>query len=441
MTLINSEEIVEAFLSLLLKNGVLIYSVLDKVTPAMLVGDNNQMIYRAMIKLAKKGIEPSKILIKNELIKDNNFLAVGGEEYINELLMKESDDKHLYEYTTAISDSYKARELIKLGNRIEKLVEKNDPSLVISRTSKFLDNLSIIGSNEEVIYLGDTIDNTIVQIKERVKNPGIQGISTGFPTIDKDTTGYCPGELWYIGARPSQGKTTFLHKSLLESAMNNISVLLINREMYLNSINERLLSMISRVPFFNIRSGYLSEIELEKLEKSSKFLQSIPFYIDNNWTGDENYLFSMIRKYHQLKKVRIIGVDYIQLLAPRSDDSLQELGRLSRNLKLLAGELGLTIVILSQLNRKVEERTEKRPQMHDLRQAGYLEEDGDYMVGLYRDELYRANSPDAGKMEFIVRKARNSIPNTYMLNFDGSTVTVFDDENVPKELEYNGEQE
>lgn len=433
----NNEEIDEAFLSLLLKNGVLIYSVMDKINPPMLTGDNNQSIYRTMLKLARRGIEPSKLLVKSELIRDGSFLAIGGDEYINELLLKETDENHLFEYVSTISDNYKSRELIKLGNRLIKVVEKNDPSVVISRTSQFLDSLSIIGSHEEVVYLGDIVDNTMNLIKERMKNPGIQGISTGFPSIDKDTTGYCAGELWYIGARPSMGKTTFLHKSLLESAKNGIPVLLINREMYLNNINERLLSMVSRVPYFNIRSGYLSDIELNKLETCSKFLQELPIYIDNNWTGDENYLLSTIRKYHQLKKIRIVGIDYIQLLVPRSDESLQELGRLSRSLKLLAGELGITTIVLSQLNRKVEERPDKRPMMHDLRQAGYLEEDGDYMIGLYRDELYKANSPDAGKVEFIVKKARNSIPNTYMLNFDGSTVTIFDDNNVPKEWKGN----
>jgi replicative DNA helicase len=431
--MINNEEVDEALLSLLLKNGILIYSIIDKVIPPMLIGESNQIILRTMFKLAKRGIEPSKLLVKNELIKEGNYLAIGGEEYINELMMKESDENHLFEYVNSISDSYKSRELIKLGSKIGKLVEKNDPSVVISRTSKFLDNLSIIGSHEEVVYIGDIVDTTINQIRERTKNPGVQGITTGFPTIDRTTTGYCAGELWYIGARPSMGKTTFLHRSLLEIARGGTPVLLVNREMYLNNVTERLLAVMSRVPFFNIRSGFLADGEMPRLEVCSKYLQELPIYIDNNWTGDENYLLSTIRKYNQLKKIRIVGIDYIQLLVPRSDESLQELGRLSRSLKLLSGELGITTIVLSQLNRKLEERPDKRPQMYDLRQAGYLEEDGDYMVGLYRDEFYRANSPDAGKVEFIVRKARNSTPETYTLNFDGATVTIYDDENPPLE--------
>jgi len=438
MVLIDNKDVDEAFLSLILKNGILIYSVMDKVIPAMLAGDSNQVIYRAMVKLAKRGIEPSKILIKSELIKDNAYLAVGGEDYLNELLIKDADENHLFEYVDVISNSYKSRELIKLGSRLGKLVEKNDPSIVISRMSKFLDSLSIIGSHEEVVYLGDTVDNTVNKLRERMKNPGIQGISTGFPSIDRNTTGYGPGELWYIGARPSMGKTTFLYSSLLNVARQDVPIFLINREMYLENINERLLTMTSKVPFYNIRSGYMSEDELHRIEKCSKLLQSLPFYIDNNWTGDENYLLSTIRKYHQLKKIRIVGIDYIQLLVPRSDESLQELGRLSRNLKLLSGELGITIVVLSQLNRKIEERPEKRPLMHDLRQAGYLEEDGDYMVGLYRDELYRANSPDAGRIEFIIRKSRNGMPDTHHLNFDGNTVTIFDDENPAIEWKEDG---
>jgi replicative DNA helicase len=142
-------------------------------------------------------------------------------------------------------------------------------------------------------------------------------------------------------------------------------------------------------------------------------------------------MLATIRKYHQIKNIEVVGLDYIQLMVERGDESTHELGRLSRHIKLLSGELGITTIVLSQLNREVDKRDDHRPLMSDLRQSGNLEEDADYMVALYREEAYVTNSPKAGTIEYIIRKARNGPIGSYDLRYDASTVTIYDESDLP----------
>jgi replicative DNA helicase len=430
--MVEANEVDEVFLGILLNTAEAIYAVNGKVLPNMLEGEPNQLIYRCMVKLAASGTDIARVLVKNELIKDGVFNASGGDGYLDYLMLKGNTTSDIAALADAVIENYRRRELTRFSVHLQK-ISNQDASTTISRASQFLNKLSALGGNtEDVVLLGDAVEDTFSSVKERVKNPGMQGITTGFSKVDKITSGFRPGEMWFIGARPSMGKTSLLLRSLLASAKSGAPCLLINREMYLSNLNERLLSMESKIPYYKIRDGFLSAQEIELLATIKSAFKSLPLYIDNNWGGKPDYIFSLVRKYHQLRGIKIVGIDYIQLLVERSDDNLHELGRFSRGLKLLAGELGVTPVILSQLNRKLEDRPDKRPMMYDLRQAGYLEEDGDYMIGLYRDEIYKSNSPDAGKVEFIIRKARNAALETVMLGFDGPTISVYDLDNLPK---------
>lgn len=429
---LDNNETDEAFLSLLMKEGHLIYEAIERIEPGMLSGTSNQAIYRVMIELAREGQEPSKMLVRQALIKHRILDKVGGNDYLNNLYQIDTKPSELFSYMQAIDDAFKGRALISISNEIPKSLEIYNSDKVISLLDKKLEKLSRVGAGQDVILLSDILDDTLETIELRRTHPGVQGISTGFPKVDKITTGYGKGELWYIGARPSVGKTALLLKSLMEIARDGIPTLLINREMNILNINERLYSMVSRVPYLSIRSGDLTDKEMDALASAKDQLKDLPFFIDNNWLGNEMYVLSAIRKYHQLEGVQVVGLDYIQLLVARSSESTHELGNLSRSLKLLVGELEITGIILSQLNRDVESTDTKRPQLHHLRQSGNLEEDADYMVGLYRDDIYNINSPDEGTMEYIILKGRNAPRGTYMLRYDAPTVTVFDEDNPPE---------
>ena len=235
------------------------------------------------------------------------------------------------------------------------------------------------------------------------------------------------------------GKSAWLAKTLLNVTRQGAPCLLFNKEMNMTGIIERWLSIASGVAFQNIKFGQLSLEQYNRIKHIRKLFEKYPIYIDNNFMGEIDYVTSTIRKYHQLHGVRVVGLDYIQLLVERGEDDTRELGRVSRQLKLVSNELGLSAIILSQLNREVEKRDNKRPMMSDLRQSGNLEEDADIMAALYRDDVYVMNSQFANTIEFIIRKSRNGPIGTMMLNFEKETVNVYDETGVVNwEGENNG---
>lgn len=428
-------ELDEIFLSILLKNGQLIYNVIDRVLPGMLIGENNRLLYKTMIVLAKKNIQPSRLLVKNDLIKEDKFNRIGGDTYLRQLLQINTADEQLEGVVHAIIDNYRRVELFRLSNSIQTSLKNQETLDIISNATRELNNLVGLGNESNISLLAETLEESIKVIEERRKHPGLQGCTTGFSNVNEHTTGYQPGEMWFIGARPSMGKTSLLLKSLYEVAKTEEPVLLINKEMTPLALNDRLYSMVGRVPLQKIRRGDVDDTEMKRIQNAKKLLDTLPFYIDHKWDyiGNENYIFSAIRQYKMLQNIKVVGVDYIQLLVPRSSESTHLLGALSRGLKVLSGELDITIIVLSQLNREVEKRDNKRPIMSDLRQSGNLEEDADYMVALYRDEMYTENSPDRGKLEYIIRKARNAPIGTFYLSYDGETTNIYDSADLPTE--------
>ena len=432
MVIMNTDFVDEALLSLLMHRGYLVFKCMNELTPDMISGRSNQLVYRAMLNIAKRGFEPSPLLVKSELVKAGVFESLGGDEFLHrEILNVEFNEAHISEYINYVRNNYKLRQLSSLADLIkDKVKDLSKPDDVIDKSLAYLTRLGSVGSTGSIKSVSDISEESMVGIETRRANPGSVGVSTGFSGIDSFTNGYGKGELWYIGARPSMGKTAFLLKSLYSCAKAGHPALIVNREMSNVNLVERLYSIISGVSFKKIRAGNVTDEELSKLRDAKVIVDSIPLYIECDWSGDEVSLISNIRRFIKPNGIRVVGVDYIQLLAERSDESVHELGKISRSLKLLAGESDMTVVALSQLNRKLEERQDKRPQMFDLRQAGYLEEDGDYMVGLYRDEVYRVNSPDAGKVEFIIRKARNGPIGTVNILFDGETVNMYDENDL-----------
>lgn len=415
------------YLSTLLKNTSLVFDAIKEIRHYMFSSRVHQNIFKAMTNLAKRGLESSLFLVKSELATMKVLDESGGEEYLKQLALTPSYPNSFDEYKRIILKGFKQRELQRIGGLIVDYAGRdNNPEEIISEALKRLDKLIVNSSDSEVVQLGDVLDDlfTNLEIRKTTKDNG--GITTGYPKLDLATTGYRGGELWLIGARPSMGKTTYLYNSFLNVAKTDNGVLIINREMNIQSVLERFYSIESGVPLMNIRNGDLSEEQYAKLHIAKDTMRNLPIYVDNSWIGDDNFVISTIRKYSRTKGIKVVGVDYIQLLTERSADSTHELGRISRNLKLLAGELDITNVVLSQLNREVEKRDDKRPMMSDLRQSGNLEEDADYMIALYRDEVYTMNSRKAGILEFIIRKARNGPLGTYELLFDGATVSIKD---------------
>jgi replicative DNA helicase len=192
------------------------------------------------------------------------------------------------------------------------------------------------------------------------------------------------------------------------------------------SLSERMLAIDTGLNSTSIKLGLLDQQQLDLVSDSVKRIKSYPIHIDSNYRMDMNYILATTRRYQRLHGVRVVYLDYIQLLAERTADATNELGRFSRGFKLMSNELGICSVLLSQLNRLVETREDKHPQLSDLRQSGNLEEDADIVVGIYRDIKYNKNTKDKNLMELIVLKQRNGPCGMVPTNFEEETNKVTD---------------
>lgn len=413
-----------ALLGTVLAHSHQINNVAPKLRPFMFDIPNHVIIYEAMLACHDKQQESNLIFVTN-ILKNKGQLNGIGKAYLDALIDSRESMGSIDGLITIIQNSYKVKQLRKINSRIPGYLENEDHiNEIISKLSMDLDRLLQEIGTPDVVKIGDVIDQTVDNIIEQ--EPGIRGISTGFQDIDYDTGGFIGGDIWYISGRPSHGKSAWVVKTLMNASFDNVPVMIFNREMGMESINERMLSIASQLPIQKIQRREIDAVDDYKLKEAGARIGKLPFYIDNNFIGEIDYIIATIRKYHQLYKIKIVAIDYIQLIVERTGESVHLLGNASRKLKLLANELDITILIVSQVNRNCETREDRRPLMADLRQSGNMEEDADIMVALYSDEVYDRNSPNEGMLEFIIRKARNGPTGTRELDFDKSTVNIKD---------------
>jgi replicative DNA helicase len=190
---------------------------------------------------------------------------------------------------------------------------------------------------------------------------------------------------------------------------------------------ERLLAIKSGVPITNIKLGFLDKSDLQKISEAADFLSKLPIYIDSNYYADMDYILSASKKFKRQKDIDIVILDYVQLMAERTDNMVYEIGRICRGFKLLSNDLAIGSILLSQLNRQVEMRDDKRPILSDLRQSGDLEQDADLVAMLYRDEYYNKETKLKGVMEFIIRKHRTGPLGDAFLKFVDDTNLIYED--------------
>lgn len=210
--------------------------------------------------------------------------------------------------------------------------------------------------------------------------------------------------------------------SIYHDGLNGVPSLLIEREMRKQELMERLITIDTGIPNTNIRLGILNQEQVQKIYESLAKLKTLPIYLDTNYrASDTNYIESTVTKFHNKYGVKVVYLDYIQLLSEREENQTQEIGRMTRLFKLMANGLDICTVLLSQLNRNVESRDNKRPLLSDMKQSGAIEEDADFAVGLYRDEYYNSETKYKGLMEYIILKNRNGPTGTTTLHFDGPT--------------------
>jgi replicative DNA helicase len=255
------------------------------------------------------------------------------------------------------------------------------------------------------------------------------GVATHFRDLDRYTAGLQGSDLIILAARPSMGKPALaLHIAYNVANYSQVPVAVFSLEMSKEQLVRRLLSAIGRVDASQLRRGFLTGDQWNSITSAAGQLMNCPILIDDTPAVTALEVRAKCRRLQRDKKLGLVIIDYLQLMRGRSDITSreQEISEISRSLKALAKELKVPVVALSQLNRRVEERPNKRPQLSDLRESGAIEQDADVILFIYRDEVYRKDSPDAGKAEIIIGKQRNGPTGKFDLHFN-SQFTRFDD--------------
>ncbi|UCG11728.1 MAG: replicative DNA helicase [Deltaproteobacteria bacterium] len=407
---------------LLLDNEVL-SSVLEILNGNEFYRAGHRTIFAAVIDLFERN-EPCDLITLANLLKSQKKLEeVGGASYLASLLDRVPSAANVDHYARIVKEKSLVRALI---NRATGIVASGfDSGLVVD---------DLLDQAEQAIFQvsEERINPSFFPIKEVIKQSVktleqlydrremVTGVPTGFVELDRLTSGLQPSDLIIIAGRPSMGKTALALNIARNAAVDGeVPVGVFSLEMAKEQLSMRMLCAEARVDSQRLRSGFLSEQDWPRLTRAAGTISEAPIFIDDSPVISALELRAKARRLKRDQHLGLIIVDYLQLMrgSHRIDSREQEISEISRSLKALAKELKVPVVSLSQLNRRVEERHNKRPQLADLRESGAIEQDADVIAFIYRDEVYHPESPDQGLAEIIVGKQRNGPTGTAKLTF------------------------
>ncbi|MFK8067083.1 MAG: replicative DNA helicase [Gammaproteobacteria bacterium] len=402
--------------------------VSDKVLEADFYRSEHRLIFQAVQALAAKDTPADVVTVSEWLDNSNSLEKAGGLAYIASLAENTPTAANAIAYAAIVRERSILRQLIQTGTSIAGSGFNTE-----GRSTK-----ELLDDAEKQVYaiaeqqtrgkgfrpINELLTSAIERIETLYESQDpITGVSTGFSGFDEMTSGLQESDLVIVAGRPSMGKTSFA-MNIAESAAikDGASVAVFSMEMPGEQLAMRLLSSLGRIDAHRMRTGKLTDEDWPRLTSAISIMQDAKFYIDDTPALSPNEIRARCRRIsRQEEKLGLIVIDYLQLMQVpgSSENRTTEISEISRSLKALAKELSVPVVALSQLNRSLEQRPNKRPVMSDLRESGAIEQDADVIVFIYRDEVYNEDSPDKGTAEIIISKQRNGPIGTTRLSFLG----------------------
>ena len=393
-------------------------------------GKDHQIIFQSMSELVEENKPLDPLTVSEKLDNKNSLNKVGGKDYLIELATSTPSAANLEAYAEIIRQRSITRKLMKANSDISELISNpqgQDGASLLDKAESMIfalnDETNL--NDQNLQSMRELIPSTMDRLHELSnKSDGLIGSSTGFKDLDNKLQGLQKGELVVVAGRPSMGKTSFamnIAENVLLDDDSNGAVLIFSLEMPGESLTTRLLSGMTKLNQQNVRSGMLKDDELRILLQQSEKLKNMPLWIDDSSILSPMELRAKARRLARTEKdgLSLIVVDYLQLMQlPLSiENRVNQISEISRSLKSLAKELNVPVIALSQLNRAVEQRPNKRPIMADLRDSGAIEQDADVILFIYRDEVYNEDSEEGNKAEIIIGKQRNGPIGTVNLTF------------------------
>lgn len=397
----------------------------ELVQPSDFYYPANRTIFKAMLEIADKGQAIDPLTIRNLLDSRGEFEPAGGMAYLTELVTAVPTSANIEYYAKNVADKAIARSVINNLTDSIAAVYNSDAGIdeIISKTEQSLINASSSRNKSSFKHIYDVIETAQVKIEERASmSSDVTGTPTGFQDFDKITTGLHEDNLIILAARPAMGKTALalnIAQNVAVKAKKAVAVF--SLEMGSESLVERMLAAEGNVMSYHIRTGKLSENEWQRLIYAQAQLAEAKIYIDDTPGIRVTEIRSRARKLAQeTDGLGLIVIDYLQLITGNNPKNRQqEVSEISRQLKILAKELNVPVIALSQLSRNVEQRQDKRPVLSDLRESGSIEQDADIVAFLYREAYYDKSDdgPENNKVELILEKNRHGSLGTVQLFF------------------------
>jgi replicative DNA helicase len=436
----HNQEAEQAILSGILIDAEALGRIIEFLIPDDFYRETHRKIFRAMLSLYERNEPTDLLMVSDELRRQGELDGVGGSSYISTLVDLLPSAAHILSYARVVKEKSILRSLINAATEI--ITKGYDGSDDVDR---FLDEAEqiIFAVSEKKIrqsfyWVKEVVKDSFKAIESLYeKKELLTGVATGFRDLDRLTCGLQKSDLIIIAGRPSMGKTAFALNMVEHAACEKkICSAIFSLEMSKEQLVQRMLCGLGRVDGSKLRGGFLKESDWPRLTRAAGKLSEAPIFIDDTPALS---VLEMRAKARRLKKEHGLGllvVDYLQLMRSvgHSESREREISEISRSLKALAKELSVPVIALSQLNRGVESRSDRRPQLSDLRESGAIEQDADVIAFIYRDEVYNKNSVDKGVAEILVSKQRNGPTGTVRLAFLSEHTRFEDLASIPEEF-------
>jgi len=402
--------------------------VADVVTEVDFYREDHRLIFRAIHELNDRSKPCDAVTVTEWFEAHGKADQIDGGSYVNQLTSSTPSAANVKAYAEIVREKSVLRQLIDVGSEITSGVFASDgrdskEQLEAAERKIFAIAEQGMRAGLDFVTVQETIKEAIEKIQELHEFEGeITGIPTGFKDFDKLTAGLQPSDLIIIAGRPAMGKTTLAMNIAEHAAIKHaVPVAIFSMEMSSLQLVMRLFSSLGQIDQTRLRTGSLDDLDWPKLTSAMNLLHKSRIFIDETPSLSPSELRARARRLKRKHDIGLIVVDYIQLMSVpgTKENRATEVAEISRSLKAIAKELCVPVVAVSQLNRALEQRPNKRPIMADLRESGSLEQDADLIIFIYRDEVYNEDTPEKGKAEIIIGKHRNGPTGKIILTFQG----------------------
>jgi replicative DNA helicase len=392
---------------------------------------DHRLIWRHIARMVEASRPADALTVAESLERNNELDEVGGLAYIAGLSQNTPSAANIRRYAEIVRERSVMRQLAEVGTAIADSAYNpsgREPAQLLDEAESKVFEIAEAGSRGKQGFF--SMPQLLTEVVERIdmlynrdNSSDVTGVPTGYADLDEMTSGFQPGDLVIVAGRPSMGKTAFSLNIAENVALDTgLPVAVFSMEMGAAQLVMRLIGSVGRLDQHRLRTGRLLDEDWQRLTAAVGRLNDAPMHIDETPALNSLEVRARARRLHrQYGKLGLIVLDYLQLMSSTSqgENRATEISEISRGLKALAKELNVPVVALSQLNRSLEQRPNKRPIMSDLRESGAIEQDADVILFIYRDEVYNPDSPDKGTAEIIIGKQRNGPIGTVKLTFRG----------------------